>query len=44
MPVTAEQIQEFVIANAMSNDDARRLAGQALEAGLLDVGLSLVVV
>ena len=37
MPVTAEQIQEFVLANAMSKDDARRLAGQALEAGLLDV-------
>ena len=33
MPVTAEQIHEFVVANAMSNDDARRLAGQALEPG-----------
>lgn len=31
MPLTAEQIQEFVTANAMSRDDARRLAGQALD-------------
>lgn len=33
MPLTAEQIQEFVTANAMSSDDVRRLAGQALEPG-----------
>ena len=33
MPLTAEQIQEFVTANAMSRDDASWLAGQALEAG-----------
>ncbi|HKG46749.1 MAG TPA: phytanoyl-CoA dioxygenase family protein [Pyrinomonadaceae bacterium] len=33
MPLTAEQIQEFVTANAMSRDDARRLASDALEPG-----------
>src|SRR5215213_5116742 len=33
MPLTAEQIQEFVIANTTSSDDARRLAGQAVEPG-----------
>jgi hypothetical protein len=33
MPLTAEQIQEFVTANAMSRDDARRLASQALDPG-----------
>ena len=31
MPLTAQQVQEFVRANAMSSDDARSLAGQALE-------------
>jgi hypothetical protein len=31
MPLTAEQIQEFVTANAISSDDARRLADQALD-------------
>jgi len=33
MALTAEQIQEFVTANAMPGDDAHRLAGQALDAG-----------
>ena len=33
MPLTAEQIQEFVTANAMSRDDARRLASQAVDPG-----------
>lgn len=33
MSLTAEQIQEFVTANAMSSDDVRRLAGKALDSG-----------
>lgn len=31
MPLTAQQVQEFVTANAMSSDDVRWLASQALE-------------
>lgn len=33
MPLTAQQVQEFVTANAISSDDVRLLAGQALEPG-----------
>jgi hypothetical protein len=33
MAITAEQIQEFVTANAILSDDARQLADQALEPG-----------